>query len=190
MLKAQVPGKGDYWAFEDSLGYLARLIFRYFSQIRETRTLDHGVSAGLWTFLRQLWRGDGISQRELSRRLAMRDATTAVALRGLETASLVCRRVNRRDRRETLVYLTPRAWALRPLLLPVSKEVQLLALRGFSDEEVAKLRGLMLRVIENLASEDTDLGSVDESGGSARASGILRARSRGADALAEMDGPT
>src|SRR5690606_15353544 len=104
------------------------------------------------------------SQRELSRRLAMRDATTAVALRGLEKASLVCRRVNRRDRRETLVYLTPRAWALRPLLLPVSKEVQLLALRGFSDEEVAKLRGLMLRVIENLASEDTDLGSVDESG--------------------------
>lgn len=158
MSKAEPRRKGDYWAFEDSLGYLARLMFRSFSQVRETRTLDHGISAGQWTFLRQLWRGDGISQHELSRRLAMRDATTAVALRGLEEASLVRRCVNPRDRRETLVFLTPHARRLRGLLFPVTEEVQALATRGFSDEEAATLRDLMQRMITNLAREDPDIG--------------------------------
>lgn len=161
-MKTAAERKSDYWAFEDSLGYLARLIFRSFSQARERRTLDHGISAGHWTFLRQLWRGDGISQHELSRRLAMRDATTAVALRGLEEASLVRRCVNPRDRRETLVFLTPRARLLQELLSPATAEVQSLATRGFSDEETAMLRGLLLRVIGNLAGEDPDIG---EAGG-------------------------
>lgn len=146
----------QYWDFADSLGYLARLIFRSFSALREAETIVHGVSAGHWTFLRQLWREDGISQHELSCRLAMRDATTAVALRGLEGAGLVHRRVNRRDRRETLVYLTPHARRLARVLLPVTREVQALATRGFSEEEVEVLRRLMLRVIGNLAQAEVD----------------------------------
>lgn len=146
--------EANYWAFDDSLGYLARLIFRSFSLLREKGTRDHGISAGQWTFLRQLWREDGISQSELSRRLAMRDATTAVALRGMEGAELVRRRVNGRDRRETLVFLTPRAKLLKSVLLPITAEVQSRATRDFSHEEVETLRRLLIRVIENLSDED------------------------------------
>ncbi|WOF42392.1 MarR family winged helix-turn-helix transcriptional regulator [Sphingopyxis indica] len=143
-----------YWAFEDSLGYLARLVFRSFSMLREAKTREHGVSAGHWPFLRQLWREDGVSQHELSRRLVMQDATTAVALRGLEKEGLIHRRVNRRDRRETLVYLTPHARALAGTLLPVTREVQAAATRGLSPEEVERLRGLLFRIVANLAEEE------------------------------------
>lgn len=147
----------EYWAFDDSLGYLARLIFRSFASLRERHTLEHGISSGQWTFLRQLWREDGISQRELSRRLAMRDATTAVTLRALEQAGLVRRRVNLRDRREILVNLTPLAQCLEPILLPATAEIHGLATRGFSDAEVDTLRGLLRRVIDNLARADPEL---------------------------------
>ena len=143
-----------YWAFEDSLGYLARLVFRSFSMLREQRTREHGISAGQWAFLRQLWREDGISQRELSRRLAMRDATTAVTLRGMERAGLVDRRMNCCDRREILVFLTPYAKSLEQILLPVTAEVQSHATRNFSDEEVETLRRLLICVIENISRED------------------------------------
>lgn len=147
-----------YWAFEDSLGYLARMVFRSFSVLREQRTREHGVSAGQWAFLRQLWREDGISQRELSRRLAMRDATTVVTLRGMERAALVHRRVNRCDRRETLVFLTPHARSLEKVLLPVAADVQLQATRNFSVEEIETLRSLLIRVIENLSHDDSFSG--------------------------------
>lgn len=146
----------DYWAFDDSIGYLARLIFRSFSRLREHQTREYGISSGQWTFLRQLWREDGISQRELSRRIAMRDATTAVSLRTLERAGLVRRDVNRSDRREILVHLTPRGRSLEKQLLPVTAEIQVLATRSLSDAEVDRLRLLMLRVIDNLARADPE----------------------------------
>ena len=146
----------DYWAFDDSIGYLARLIFRSFSRLREQHTREYGISSGQWTFLRQLWREDGISQRELSRRIAMRDATTAVSLRTLERAGLVRRDVNRSDRREILVHLTPRGRSLEKQLLPVTAEIQVLATRSLSDAEVDRLRLLRLRVIDNLARADPE----------------------------------
>ncbi|WP_231732617.1 MULTISPECIES: MarR family winged helix-turn-helix transcriptional regulator [unclassified Sphingopyxis] len=148
---------GNYWAFDDSLGYLARLIFRSFSRLREQHTREYDISSGQWTFLRQLWRDDGISQRELSRRLAMRDATTAVTLRALERAGLVRRAVNRRDRREILVHLTPHARRLEKLLMPRTAKIQALATQNLSDAEVETLRRLLLHVIDNLASADPEL---------------------------------
>ena len=147
----------NYWAFDDSIGYLARLIFRSFSGLRERHTREYGISSGQWTFLRQLWRDDGISQRELSRRLAMRDATTAGTLRALERAGLVRRAVNRRDRREILVHLTPHARRLEKLLMPRTAEIQALATQDLSDTEVETLRRLLFHVIDNLASADPEL---------------------------------
>lgn len=147
----------EYWAFDESIGYLARLIFRSFSGLREQHTREYGISSGQWTFLRELWREDGISQRELSRRIAMRDATTAVTLRTLERAGLVRRDVNHRDRREILVHLTPRGRNLEKRLMPATAEIQALATRNLSDAEVNALRRLMLHVIDNLAGADPEL---------------------------------
>src|SRR3546814_13767652 len=77
---------------ENSIGYLARVVFRSFSRLLERRTLTHDVSAGQWRFLRQLWREDGITQRELSERVGMREPTPVVALKGLEKAGLSTRK--------------------------------------------------------------------------------------------------
>lgn len=138
---------------ENSIGYLARVAFRYFSRVLERRTLKHDVSAGQWRFLRQLWREDGITQRELSARVGMREPTTVVALKGLEKAGFITRRKCDDDRRKTYIYLTPHAKSLELILAPMNAEAHELATRGLSDEEVETLQRLMRRVIENLASE-------------------------------------
>src|SRR3546814_3658756 len=51
---------------ENSIGYLARIVFRSFSRLLERSTLEHDVSAGQWRFLRQLWREDGRSEEHTS----------------------------------------------------------------------------------------------------------------------------
>ena len=76
----------------NSLGYLTRIAFRSFSRALEKRTLPHGVTAGQWRFLRVLWREEGLTQRELSRRVGMREPTTVTALKGLEKSGLVSRK--------------------------------------------------------------------------------------------------
>ena len=64
----------------NSIGYLTRIAFRFFSRALEMRTAAHGVSSGQWRFLRVLWLEDGLTQRELSRRVGMREPTTVIAL--------------------------------------------------------------------------------------------------------------
>lgn len=142
---------------DNSIGYLARIVFRSFSRLLERRTLTHDVSAGQWRFLRQLWREDGITQRELSERVGMREPTTVVALKSLEKAGLVTRKKTEQDRRKTYIYLTPHAKKLELVLAPMNAEVHEIATRGMTDGEVETLQMLMRRVIANLADETRSL---------------------------------
>ncbi len=147
---------------ENSIGYLARIVFRSFSRLLERGTLTHDVSAGQWRFLRQLWREDGITQRELSERVGMREPTTVVALKGLEKAGFITRKKTDDDRRKTFIYLTPHAKKLELVLAPMNAEVHEVATRGMTDEEVETLQTLLRRVIDNLAEETAKLATLSD----------------------------
>lgn len=147
---------------ENSVGYLSRIVFRSFSRLLERGTMVHDVSAGQWRFLRQLWREDGITQRELSERVGMREPTTVVALKGLEKAGLIIRKKTSDDRRKTFVHLTPHAKKLELILAPMNAEVHEIATRGMTDEEVETLQALMRRVIDNLADEAAKLSVLSD----------------------------
>ncbi|MDB5463213.1 MAG: MarR family transcriptional regulator [Phenylobacterium sp.] len=137
----------------NSIGYLTRIAFRAFSRALEVRTAPHGVSSGQWRFLRVLWREDGLTQRELSRRVGMREPTTVIALKSLERSGFVVRRKSVEDRRKAHVFLTPEAKALQPVLLPAVAEVNAIALAGLSPSEIAVLRKALSQVGRNLAAE-------------------------------------
>lgn len=142
---------------ENSIGYLTRVAFRGFSRLMEKRTLQRDISAGQWRFLRQLWREDGITQRELSDRVGMREPTTVVALKSLEASKLIRREKSKTDRRKIHIYLTPHARTLEAILAPFNAEVHDIATAGMSDDEVDLLQSLLRRVIANLAEESTRL---------------------------------
>ena len=110
----------------------------------------------------QLWREDGITQRELSERVGMREPTTVVALKGLEKAGFITRTKTAEDRRKTFIYLTPHAKKLELILAPLNAEVHKVATRGMTDEEVETLRLLMRRVVENLADETAKLSTLSD----------------------------
>lgn len=138
----------------NSIGYLARVAFRSFSRLLEQRTLEHGVSAGQWRFLRQLWLNSGVTQRELSEMVGMREPTTVIAIKSLERSGFVRREKSKTDRRKIHIFLTPKAQALEAKLNPYVEEVHQLATQGMTDEEVDQLQDLLRRVISNLAEEN------------------------------------
>jgi DNA-binding MarR family transcriptional regulator len=146
----------------NSIGYLTRIAFRAFSRALEVRTSPHGVSSGQWRFLRVLWREDGLTQRELSRRVGMREPTTVIALKSLERSGFVTRQKSVEDRRKAHVFLTPEARALEAVLLPAVAEVNAIALAGLSEAEVAVLRKALSQVGRNLAA-DADEDAVMDS---------------------------
>ena len=145
----------------NSIGYLTRIAFRAFSRALEVRTSLHGVSSGQWRFLRVLWREDGLTQRELSRRVGMREPTTVIALKSLERSGFVTRQKSVEDRRKAHVFLTPQARALEAVLLPAVAEVNAIALAGLSEAEIAVLRNALSQVGRNLAADADEDAVID-----------------------------
>jgi DNA-binding MarR family transcriptional regulator len=145
----------------NSIGYLTRIAFRAFSRALEVRTSPHGVSSGQWRFLRVLWREDGLTQRELSRRVGMREPTTVIALKSLERSGFVTRQKSVEDRRKAHVFLTPQARALEAVLLPAVAEVNAIALAGLSEVEIAVLRKALSQVGRNLAADADEDAVID-----------------------------
>ena len=137
----------------NSIGYLTRIAFRAFSRALEVRTSPHGVSSGQWRFLRVLWREDGLTQRELSRRVGMREPTTVIALKSLQRSGFVTRKKSEEDRRKVHVFLTPEARALEAVLLPAVAEVNTVALAGLTPAEIDVLRKALTQVGRNLSAD-------------------------------------
>jgi len=100
---------------ELSAGYLIRDTFLAFSKLMRVWLQPYKITLGQYFFLRALWIEEGLSQRELSRRVGTTEPTTVAALRLLERNCLVERVRNADDRRTINIFLTDRARAqVRP----------------------------------------------------------------------------
>lgn len=133
-----------------SIGYQCRVNFREFSRVLAQLTLPFGISSGPWRFLRVLWEEDGLSQRELSERAGLREATTVRAIRGMIADGLVKRAPCALDKRKFIVKLTPKGRKLRKTLMPMVVEVNEIALRGIAKKDVETARRVLTQTYANL----------------------------------------
>ena len=124
--------------FESSFGHLVRSIHRRQAELLRARLSEDGVSLGCWYFLRVLWDEDMISQRELSLRTGLNQATTRTAVDRMETEKLVNRIHDPKDRRKWIIRLTGRATVLKPTLI------------GFADD----LNNKILKILPKAAQRD------------------------------------
>jgi DNA-binding MarR family transcriptional regulator len=151
-LKAGRSPDGDFiFNPKDSLGFLIRDAHRAFCKQLGARIVDDGVTIGMWFFLRVLWEEDGLSQRELSRRIGMMEPTTVSAIDTMVKRGFVVRLVDGDDKRRRLVRLTPKGRKLKQKLLPLAYEVNLDSAKGFGPEEIETLQDLLLRLKENMS---------------------------------------
>ena len=106
---------------------------------------------GQWFFLRELWEKDGLTQRDLSSRVGMKAPTTVVAIRRMVEDGLVVRRRDKEDRRKVRIHLTGKGRRFRDELLPFAYDVNKVATRGFSQEEIRQFRDFIDRMKKNLS---------------------------------------
>ena len=145
-------GKDVEFDSNTSVGYLLRDTYRAFTKILQARISTHGVTIGQWYFLRVLWDGDGLTQRELSQRVGMMEPTTVTALNGMEKRGYVKRVRNADDKRKVNIYLTDKGRALRNVLLPHAIDVNIRAVAGVSLEDVETVRRTLHAMKRNLGA--------------------------------------
>jgi DNA-binding MarR family transcriptional regulator len=133
-----------------SPGYQVRMTHRALQRHLAIKIKPYGVTLGMWYFLRALWHEDGLTQRELSRRIGTREPTTMTAIMAMEASGLVKRVRNDADRRKQNVFLTAKGKRLKSKLLPLAREIVDKATAGFSERETALLLAFLGRVQGNL----------------------------------------
>ncbi|MEZ2721719.1 MarR family winged helix-turn-helix transcriptional regulator [Paenalcaligenes hominis] len=136
---------------QKSLGYQIRTSHRLIQRRLQSLIEPHGVSLGMWYFLRVLWHKEGLTQSELSQLVGTMEPTTLTALRSMERCGFIKRERNALDGRKINIYLTDLGRELEGKLVPLAKEVLSEASSGLSDSEMQTLLRLLNVIQTNLA---------------------------------------
>ncbi len=100
-----------------------------------------------------LWQTDHISIIELSRQTGLANTTLTSMLDRMETAGLLQRLPDPKDRRKNLIALTEKAENLKECYDKVSLEMHEVYFKGFDTEEILAFEGYLRRVLENVKKE-------------------------------------
>lgn len=143
----------DVLPLEVSLGYQIRATHRLFQRYLQTKIEPHGVTLGMWYFLRVLWSEDGLTQRELSQRVGTMEPTTLTAIRSMERSGFIRRERNAEDGRKINVFLTEAGSRLQDELLPLARQVVDDAASTLTGSDRQLLLSLLATVRRNLVSK-------------------------------------
>jgi DNA-binding MarR family transcriptional regulator len=109
-----------------------------------------GLYRGQPSTLRALWAGDGVTHSALASQLNKSPATITKTVKRMEKAGFVERKPDPRDERLSRVYLTTAGRDVQAAVEQVWQDFEVQAFAGFSDQELAALRGLLQRVCQNI----------------------------------------
>jgi DNA-binding MarR family transcriptional regulator len=97
---------------DSSAGFLANHMARLFASALAEGLRPLGIAPAQFMVLLELWREDGLTQRDLVERLDVEQATMASTLNRMERDGLIERRAHATDRRAQLIHATDKARGL------------------------------------------------------------------------------
>ncbi len=132
---------------EDSAGYLVNHMARLFAKELQSRIAPLGLVVGQFPILLELWKKDGVSQKDLLNEIDVEQATLANTLNRMERDGLIKRTKHPSDARAQLIWLTDTSRSKRDQAYTAAYEVNQSALADLDDGEEQAFLDLMRRVI-------------------------------------------
>ncbi len=108
-----------------------------------------GFGPGHYFFLAALYRNEGLTQDELSQRVAVNKSNTSRALANLEKYGLIRRESDTDNHRVKRVYLEPKAHEIKNDFLDIQRNWNAALLSGLSEDEKKTIFSLMMKVSDN-----------------------------------------
>lgn len=131
---------------------IKRLSDRILEQILAEKNID-AFNGAQGRILYVLWSRDGISLRELADKTGLAPTTLTSMVDRMEKAGLVCRMLDKNDRRKTLLALTAKAKNLEQDYKAVSDKMSEIFYKGFSDDEIRTCEAMLARILDNMKNQ-------------------------------------
>jgi len=135
----------------EPLGLHLTRVARTVSRSFDEALAEAGGSLPVWVVLISLKSGQISSQRELARAVGIQGATVSHHLDAMESAGLVTRRRDPRNRRLHLVELTPDGETLFARLREVAFAFDQRLRAGLTEHDVDRLEALLGRLRDNIS---------------------------------------
>jgi MarR family transcriptional regulator, transcriptional regulator for hemolysin len=136
-------------------GHLINRSARLFTRWGEGRFRALGLATAQIPVLAILKNLGPMTQTEMARLIQIEQPTMAQLLTRMERDGLIQRTPDPKDKRSSLVSLTPSARKVIPLARKILDEGSNIAFKGFTDRELATLSRLMKRVVDNMVAANT-----------------------------------
>ncbi|WP_417415976.1 MarR family winged helix-turn-helix transcriptional regulator [Hoeflea sp.] len=133
-----------------SAGALTSEIARLYAAALQRGLAPLKLSPAQFLALNELWSDDGLTQRDLARRLAVEQATMANTLARMERDRLVERRPHPDDRRSQQVWLTQAARGLQAPAIDAADKANDLVAAGLPAAERELFLSMLGRILSNL----------------------------------------
>lgn len=136
---------------EESLPLLLATCVKCIRDSLNTRFLTAGssITSEQWGVLAVLAQQDGISQQDLAKRISRTEVSVLNLLKKLEAKDYVLRQRDPVDGRYNRVFLTVAGRRIQEELIPVVLENRSRAFKGLEKEEIATLKKILKKMIEN-----------------------------------------
>jgi len=128
-------------------------LYRHLQIYINNRFSELGFGSGQYLFFNHISHSEGITQKELSLRLAIDKATTAKAVKKLVELDYIKAVTGQEDRRCQNLFLTDKGSEILPQVRSILKETKDILHKGFSDREIKLSLEFMDRMLSNITDE-------------------------------------
>lgn len=136
----------DNFSFHKLLGHVVRLHF-----CLTHKTLEkEGLYPGQPPLLHALYNEDGLSQKEIAKKLRLKPATITVMIKRLEKAGFIKKVSDENDQRVSRIHLTEKGIKSCVEVRSMFKQIDDICLHNFTKDEIDSLRILLEKIESNL----------------------------------------
>ena len=122
---------------------------RRFDKILQQKNID-AFNGAQGKILYCLWQGEKMTATELSKKSGLAKTTLSAMLARMDEQGLIAIEESPTDKRSVTISLTPAAETLRAEYDNVTREIENIYYKGFTEEEVEQFERYLNRILNNL----------------------------------------
>ena len=133
-------------------GFYITQIKQLQDRIFEKLLLENGleISGGQGRILFILWKQDHLTISQISEQTSLAKNTVSAVIDGMVNKGIVARKINPKNRRQTIISLTDYAKSLQKKYEVVSDRMNSLFYQGFSEDEQIQFEQYLARILNTL----------------------------------------
>lgn len=135
---------------EKWIGHWIKIINRNMVNIHNHKLGKYGFTSSQLSVLSQLWKQNGLTQKEIAEKLQIKPPSLTGLLDILEAKGCLIRSEDKVDARIKRIYLTKEGQELRLKSLEIVDEMEELLCKGFTKEEKLLLLSWLKKLYNNL----------------------------------------